>query len=72
VRHFEVTGTCIQVLQSEARKLYSEHTLAGKHTVLVGACEHRNSLPERRMSACDVLITVHRIDGPLLNIQELK
>jgi hypothetical protein len=63
--HFRITGSCIRTTDGEARRIYNEQVELGHHTVLVGRREQDNSMPERRMSSCDVLITVHHKDGPL-------
>lgn len=60
-----ITGECISTSQRKASELYREHAARGQHTVVIGITEHHNSLTERRMSMCDVLITVHRSTGPL-------
>lgn len=45
-----------------ARQRYTEQTAAGLHALLDAPGDLRNSLPERRMSAADVLVTA--TDGP--------
>lgn len=65
MKHIKVTGDCTATSQHHASRLYRKHTGRGRHTVMIDITEHRNSLTERRMSLCDVLITVHREDGPL-------
>lgn len=69
MKHIKITGACTLTSQHHASRLYRKHAGRGRHTVMIGITEHRNSLTERRMSKCDVLITVHREDGPL-TIQE--
>ena len=71
MKHIKVTGDCTSTTQRHAARLYTKHTGRGRHTVMVGLTDHRNSLTERRMSHCDVLITVHRDGGPL-KIEEAK
>lgn len=65
MKHIKITGACAATTHKQACRIYSKHTGRGRHTVMIGTTEHRNSLNERRMSMCDVLITVHREDGPL-------
>lgn len=69
MKHIKVSGACTNTSQHQASRLYRKHAGSGRHTVMIGITEHRNSLTERRMSMCDVLITVHRDGGPL-NIEE--
>lgn len=45
-----------------ARQRYTEQTAAGLHALLDAPGDLRTNLPERRMSAADVLVTA--IDGP--------
>lgn len=65
MKHIKVIGGCTSTTQHHASRLYRKHAGRGRHTVMIGITEHRNSLTERRMSLCDVLITVHRDGGPL-------
>ena len=48
-----------------ANALYREGTNDGLHMLLDDEGRIRNSLPERRMSAADVLIITRQTDGPL-------
>ncbi len=48
-----------------ANAIYREHTGQGLHVLLEDEGTLRNSLPERRMSAADVLIITRRTSGPL-------
>jgi hypothetical protein len=65
MKHIKITGACTSTSQHHALRLYRKHAGRGRHTVMFGISERRNSLTERRMSMCDVLITVHRDGGPL-------
>jgi hypothetical protein len=65
VKHIRISGPCVSEMQTKAAELYRDHAASGRHTVMIGITEHHNSLTERRMSKCDVLITVHRENGPL-------
>jgi adenylylsulfate kinase-like enzyme len=48
-----------------ATALYSEHTSQGLHVLVEDEGQIRNSLPERRMSAADLLIVTRQTGGPL-------
>lgn len=48
-----------------ARVHYAEQVAAGQHAILDAPGELRTSLPERRMSAADILITVRPDAGQL-------
>lgn len=50
---------------TRAQELYRECTSQGLHTLLDDEGSIRNSLPERRMSAADVLIITRLTSGPL-------
>lgn len=50
---------------TRASALYREHTSKGLHVLVDDAGDMRNSLPERRMSAADVLIITRLTSGPL-------
>ena len=65
MKHIKIIGDCTATSQQHACRLYRKHAGRGRHTVMIGITEQRNSLTERRMSLCDVLITVHRDGGPL-------
>jgi len=65
MKHIKISGQCVSEMQTKAIELYRDHAARGQHTVMIGITEHRNSLTERRMSMCDVLITVHSSTGPL-------
>lgn len=64
MRHLRVSGPAAAA-QQHARRLYRKHCGRDRHTVLIGVADIDNSFPQRRMSQCDVLITVHREAGPL-------
>lgn len=64
MKHISITGRAI-CTGERARQVYAEHTRAGRHVVLDAPGDLRNSLPERRLSAADVLITVTRTDENL-------
>ncbi len=53
-----------------ANALYREHTSQGLRVLLEDEGSIRNSLPERRMSAADLLIITHQTDGPLTETTE--
>lgn len=63
MRHLRVAGPAEEA-QRHARRLYRKHTGRDRHTVLIGIADIANSYPQRRMTQCDVLITVHREAGP--------
>lgn len=65
MKHLKVSGACTSEAERHGCRLYRKHAGRGRHTVMIGITEHRNSLTERLMSKCDVLITVHRTTGPL-------
>ena len=48
-----------------ARQRYSDHTLLGQHAILDAPGDLRSSLPERSMSAADVLITARVAEAPI-------
>lgn len=50
---------------TRANALYTEHTGQGLHVLVEDEGEMRNSLPERRMSAADLLIVTRQTSGPL-------
>lgn len=50
---------------TRANALYRENTGQGLHVLVDDGGEMRNSMPERRMSAADVLIITRQTSGPL-------
>lgn len=64
MKHISITGrpSCAS---ARARQLYADSARAGLHVVLDAPGGLRNSLPERRLSAADVLITVTTTDEAL-------
>lgn len=64
MKHITVTGP-LPCAAARGRQLYAEHTGQGLHTLLDAPGGIRNSLPERRVSAADVLITVRESAEPL-------
>lgn len=64
LKQITITGPAATVIDA-ARKHYAEHIAAGQHTILDAPGDLRTSLPERRMSAAEVIITARPDDGPL-------
>lgn len=56
---------------TRAEALYREHTSKGLHVLVEDeGCICHNSLPERRMSAADLLIITQQTNGPLTETTE--
>jgi hypothetical protein len=66
VIHIKIAGPRGCGRTTRACQLFLKHASEGRH-VLVENPGHQwlNSMPERRMSQADVLITVHQADGDL-------
>ena len=65
MKHVTLTGRAGCGKTNRAQELYLEHVGQGLHVILEDEGDIRNSLPERRMSAADVLITTRLTDGDL-------
>lgn len=63
LKQITITGPAAQVIEA-ARKHYADETAAGLHAILDAPGDLRTSLPERRMSAADVIITARPDEGP--------
>lgn len=59
-----ITGPWPQA-KNLARQRYTERTAIGLHAILDAPGDLRNSLPERSMSAADVLITARVAEAPI-------
>lgn len=64
MKHITITGPAAQVVET-ARRHYTEQVAAGLHTIMDAPGDLRTSLPERRMSAADIIITARPDHGPL-------
>lgn len=64
MKHITITGP-LECAKAAARQRYTEHIAMGLHVILDAPGDLRNSLPERRMSAADVLITARQANTPI-------
>ena len=63
MKQVTITGPADQVIEA-ARKQYAERVAEGLHTILDAPGDLRTSLPERRMSAADIIIIARPEEGP--------
>lgn len=63
MKHITLTGRAGCGKTNRAQELYRYHAAQGFHVILEDEGDIRNSLPERRMSAADVLITTRLTEG---------
>lgn len=64
MKHIAITGP-LECAKKLARQRYTEATAQGMHAILDLPGDLRNSLPERRLSGADVLITARPAEGAI-------
>lgn len=71
MKQITITGPYTRVIDA-ARSHYAEQVEQGLHAILDAPGDMRTSLPERRMSAADVIITARPDHGPFTTTTTLN